>query len=530
MKRLFFALVAVLALATIGLVVAARTLLTGDNVRSAVASQLSQALGQPVRIGGLGASVYPRVTMDLKDVAIGEPASMTFAAVHLGTGLRGLLSRRIEGADVRVDGARVMLPLPSFAASSTAAPSTAGGGKPPIEIVSIDEIVLRDAEVVSGGRSLRGDIELVPRGAGVQVRRIVLAADGATVTLTGEVSALSPIAGDLDLKADALDVDRLVTFLNDFAAAALTGSAPIAVSSPATRTPPSPIGRLAVAMSVGKATAGGLTFSDFTGKAVITPGEVTFDPLTFGVFGGRYQGTMGLTLGDTPRFRWRASLVGVDAAALMAFAGASGSITGKLAGTIELNGEAAGVETALRTASGKARVDLTDGTIAGLQLVRTLVTASSGRGGILASAGQAVTASKTATGGERFSRLGATLRVADGALTTDDLAMASADVDLTASGTLRLADMSTDFGGRAQLSEALSREAGTDLYRYAQEGGRVTLPVTVAGPIQQLAVRVDIADAAKRAIRNRATEEINKALERNLPKGLGGLFSRKPKP
>jgi uncharacterized protein involved in outer membrane biogenesis len=527
MKRLLLVLVAVLALATIGLVIAVRTLLTGDHVRAAVAAQLSKALGQPVKIGGLGASVYPRVTMDLTDVTIGEPARLTFATLHLGTGLRGLLSRRVEGAAVRIDGARLTLPLPALGGSN--APATAdGGGTPPIEIVSIDEIVLRDVEVVSGGRSLRGDIELVPRGAGVQVRRISLAADGTTVTMTGEVTALVPIAGQLEVKADALDADRLIAFLNDFAASATTG-APATTSPQANAAAASPIGRLALALTVGKATAGGLTFSDFTGQAVITPGEVAFDPLTFGVFGGRYQGTMGLALGETPRFRWRASLIGVDASALMAFAGASGAVTGKLSGTIELDGEAAGVETALRTASGRARVDLTDGTVAGLQLVRTLVTASSGRGGLLASAGQAVAASRTATGGERFSRLGATLRVADGALTTDDLAMASTDVDLTASGTLRLADMATDFGGRARLSEALSREAGTDLYRYAQEGGRVTLPVTVSGPIQHLAVRVDVADAAKRAIKNRATEEINKALERNLPKGLGGLFTRKPK-
>jgi uncharacterized protein involved in outer membrane biogenesis len=527
MKRLLLVLVAVLAVATIGLVVAARTLLTGDNVRAAVAAQLSQALGQPVSIGGIGASVYPRVTMDLTDVTIGQPARLTFGTMHLGTGLRGLLSRRVEGADVRIDGARVTLPLPAFG-GSTARATPGSDATPPIEIVSIDEIVLRDVEVVSGGRSLRGDIELQPRGAGVLVRRIALAADTTRLTMSGELTALSPVAGQLDVKADALDVDRLIAFLNDFAASATAGTP--AVGTPAaTTSAASPIGRVAVAMTVGKATAGGLTFSDFTGTAVVTPGEVSFDPLTFGVFGGRYQGTMGLALGETPRFRWRASLIGVDAAALMAFAGASGSITGKLAGTIELDGEAAGVETALRTASGKARVDLTDGTIAGLQLVRTLVTASSGRGGILASAGQAVTASRTATGGERFSRLGATLRVADGGLSTDDLALAATDVDLTASGTLRLADMGADFGGRAQLSETLSREAGTDLYRYAQEGGRVTLPVTVSGPIQQLAVRVDLADAAKRAIKNRATEEINKALERNLPKGLGGLFSRKPK-
>lgn len=81
--------------------------------------------------------------------------------------------------------------------------------------------------------------------------------------------------------------------------------------------------------------------------------------------------------------------------------------------------------------------------------------------------------------------------------------------------------------GRLTLSEALSKQAGTDLYRYTQEGGRVTLPVTVTGPLGTLSARVDLGAAATRAIRNKATEEINRAIERNLPGGLGGLFPKK---
>ena len=109
--------------------------------------------------------------MDLTDVTIGRPVRIRLASVHVGTGLRALISRRIEHADVRVDGARLTLPLPSLGSSGTSAP-TAGEGKPPVEIVSIDEIVLRGVEVVSGDRTLRGDIELVPHGGGAQIRRM----------------------------------------------------------------------------------------------------------------------------------------------------------------------------------------------------------------------------------------------------------------------------------------------------------------------------------------------------------------------
>jgi hypothetical protein len=212
----------------------------------------------------------------------------------------------------------------------------------------------------------------------------------------------------------------------------------------------------------------------------------------------------------------------------MAFAGSPGTITGTLSGTVALEGSGLQMEQALRTARGRSRIDITDGTIAGLQLVRTIVTATSGRGGILASAGTAVAGHSAAAGGEKFSRFGATLQLAGGAIETSDLSMTSTDLDLSAAGSLALAAMSADLAGRAQLSEALSQQAGTDLYRYTQEGGRVTVPVTVTGPLAQLAVRVDVGDAAKRAIRNKAAEEAQKLIDKKLP-GLRGLFQRKPR-
>jgi len=531
-KRLVLVAVTVIVLAGLGLALLARYVFAGPNVRAAVEDQLSAALGQPVTIGGLGASVYPRVTMDLTDVTIGQPARIRLTSVHLGTGLRALISRRIEHADVRVEGARLTLPLPTLGAGSPPAPA-AGEAKPPVEIVSIDEIVLHGVEVVSGGRTLRGDIELVPHGAGAQIRRMELAADGTAVTMTGELIALAPLSGKVDLAAETLDIDRLIAFIGDFVAA--TVPAPAAVSN-APRGPAvglkgglavSPVGQLAVALKVGRMTTGGLTLSDFTSTALITPDAVRFEPLALGIFGGRYQGSMQLALGAVPAFQWRATVAGIDAASLMAFAGSPDTITGTLAGTLALQGEGFQMEQALRTARGRARIDITDGTIAGLQLVRTLVTAASGRGGVLNSASAAMTTQST-PGAERFSRFGATLRLAKGVIETDDLAMTSTDVDLSAAGSLRLAGMSADLAGRAQLSDALSRQAGTDLYRYTQEGGRVTLPVTVTGPIAHLSVGVDVADVALRALRNRAIDEAKKAIEKRIP-GFGDLFKRPPR-
>jgi hypothetical protein len=73
-----------------------------------------------------------------------------------------------------------------------------------------------------------------------------------------------------------------------------------------------------------------------------------------------------------------------------------------------------------------------------------------------------------------------------------------------------------------RLSESLTRQAGRDLVRYTQEGGRVTVPVTISGSAGALSVRLETADVLKRAITNKAVEEAGDALRR----GIGGLFNR----
>jgi hypothetical protein len=98
--------------------------------------------------------------------------------------------------------------------------------------------------------------------------------------------------------------------------------------------------------------------------------------------------------------------------------------------------------------------------------------------------------------------------------TTNDVRFESPDVLLAAGGQVRLTDATVRLAGDIQLSETLSKQAGQDLYRYTQKDGRVTLPATVSGPISDLQVTIDMAAATKRALGNKASEELKKALGR----------------
>ena len=126
---------------------AAYWLLSGDGIRLALESQASRWLGQPVRIASANGQLFPRLGIQLRDVRIGEPLKMRLADVEVSTSLRSLLSRRIEDADVLVSDSRIELPLPIGSANanpSATEPSSSTGAIPPIEIVSVRTIALRD--------------------------------------------------------------------------------------------------------------------------------------------------------------------------------------------------------------------------------------------------------------------------------------------------------------------------------------------------------------------------------------------------
>ena len=504
LKRVVIACVVLVVVAAAGLLIWARAVLAGDGVRTAVEAQLSAALGQPVTIGSVHAAIFPRVTMNLDDVAIGKPARIVVARLHVGTSLRALLSRRIEHAAIRLAGARIELPLPQLA---FAAPSTSPGAPrdAPVEIVSIDTIELTDLEIVSGGRVLRGSVDVVPAGKGLTIHRVSLATEDTSLEVTGTISDLAGPTGELAVTGAGLNVLQLLEFVRDF-----SKGAGLADGSTASGADPVPMD-LRIAIETRRAMVGTLALEALSGRAHITPGTVALDPVSFGVFGGTYTGTLALTLADTPSYRIKAALAGLDAASAMAFAGSAGAMTGRLAGTIDVEGRGTIGDQVLSTARGAARLDVTNGTVAGLGLVRTIVLAGSMR-----AESQATVDRSRDAAPEPFSRLGATLAIGGGMARTTDLQFESPDVRMSAVGEIGLRARSINLAGDVQLSDALTKQAGRDLVRYTRENGRVTVPVVITGAPGDLRVSLDITEAARRAITNRAMEEAKKAIGRAI--------------
>jgi uncharacterized protein involved in outer membrane biogenesis len=270
---------------------------------------------------------------------------------------------------------------------------------------------------------------------------------------------------------------------------------------------------VALALDADRATIGTLALQKLSGRARVTSNSVMLEPIAFGVFGGRYEGTLALAAGSTPDFRLKAALSGIDMAAVTKFAGSPNVITGRLAGNIELGGRGADASSVLRSARGTARIDVTNGVVRNLGLIQAAVIATSMRSDASAQGG--------GSRDEAFTRLGGTLAIANGEAATQNLRFESKDLTLTAAGAVRLDGSAIDLKGQAQLSEALSQQAGRDLVRYTQEQGRVTLPATITGSAERPQVRLDVGEMATRALRNRASEEAQKAITKSLGKFLG---------
>ncbi|MCC7042237.1 MAG: AsmA family protein [Acidobacteria bacterium] len=508
LRKLLIGVVVLSVVAVALLYYRAQAIFSSELVRTSVEAQISRALGHPVEIGSISATILPRVTMVLSDVRIGSPATITVATLNVGTSARALLSRRIEQATLRVNGARIELPLPRFAIGAS---HDTADDSPAMSIGSIDEVVLTDVEIVSGGRSLRGDVRVVPRDAGMQIVSMTLRLDDTAVDVTGDITSFQGPTGTLALRASALDMLALQAFATDFAAAAGIGTAP---ATPSAGAPQAAAMDLLMDITAERATFGALALDTVTGRARLTDEQLAITDMGFGVFEGRYTGALTLGLATTPVFQLKGTLADVSMGALTAWAGTPDAMTGRLAATLDATGAGTTADAVIENTTGAARVDVTQGTVKGLALVRTIVVASSMRSGAAAAA--------AGGGSEAFSRLGASFNLGEGVARTNNLAFESNDVSLEGAGQVGLDGSNIDLAGRVRLSEALTQQAGRDLVRYTQEGGRVTVPVSISGSAGALSVRLEATDVLRRAVTNKAVEEAGEAVRR----GIGGLFNR----
>jgi uncharacterized protein YhdP len=507
---------AVLLLAGLALVVGLRWLVASDAVRRAIERQATAAVGQPVRIGSFGASFAPRVGVRMRQVRVGDPVAVTLDDVRIATGLMPLLRRHVTDAEIIVSNSRVSLPLPFRwpATGATASPppdarredgSGAAAGRSAIAaggsgfvIESIGRIVLRDVQVVTSRATLSLDLESALHGDRLEVRRLIARSEGTQLAVTGDVTSLSKGEGAFTARADHLDLDALLSTLTSLTAAT-SGDSGV---EPGHRTaPPRRAFDYRIDLQARSGQALGVTFRELDTTVRVRPSGARLDPLQVQLFGGEVGGQLMVDAGPAVRAGLQGRTRGLDLPQVLAFAGASPVITGRLASALSLQVDASRPEDLFRSARGTIDLDLTDGVVPGLAVVREVVLAF-GR-----PAGEAPPGN-----GEAFSRIAGRFTLAGGVLRSDAVVFASRDLDMRGKCSVNLVTGALTVDADLVLSPELSRQAGRDLVRLAREGDRVVLPAKVWGTLAEPKVFVDVEAALARAAKNLATDAAKRTI------------------
>jgi uncharacterized protein involved in outer membrane biogenesis len=486
-RRLALIVAGVVTLAAIVAVVAAYVLLSGDGVRRGLETQATAWLGEPVRIGTASPALYPRVGVSLADVRVGEPVRISLSTVVLSTDLRALISRRIEDADVTIADSRIEMPIAFRASAGNAASSGAA-----VEVVSVRSIALRDMRLVSRGRELLVSADSSLQGDELIVNRFTAETGQTTLEASGTVALVPRVDAKLRVRANRLDVDELMALAEAFSPPAFSRSK---VSAPA-----KPV-RIAARVSAETARFGGVDVRQFASDMEVDGSSLAMSPLTFQLFGGRYQGALHATLGQQMRATVTSRLLDIDVAQLAAFGGVPGAVTGRLTGAGTFSGRGTDVGELLASARGDGTAVIVDGTIQRLNLIRTVVLFF-GR-----------PAPDAAPAADTFARMDVRFSLADQLLQANAFALQSRDADIVGSGQLNMADKTLKGELDLSLSEELSAQAGTDLRRYTREGNRIVLPARLGGTVGNPNVRIDAGAALQRGLRNEVQRRLGGLLD-----------------
>ncbi|HEX6210708.1 MAG TPA: AsmA-like C-terminal region-containing protein [Methylomirabilota bacterium] len=519
MKRwLVVALVLLIAL-PLGGALLLRYLLSPAMLKRAIERQGSAYLGHQVTVGSARARLLPTAGVELDDVTVTGPVALDVDQVIVRANLRSLLDRRVEDAVLHVSGGRVTL---AEAAEAEPAGDRGDAGAPPatgesepgeggFTIASVREIVLEDVTIAGGGRELRIDLEGALDGDRVEVSRLAASSGQTSLEASGVISSLEKREGDFRVTSPMVNLDEVLAVVGAFLPAG--NGAPAAPGADRS----TGVGRVTATLEVDKGRALGYEIDNLRTTAVVTGTTIEADPLTFELYGGRYESRLSLTLNETTALAHGGTLQGADVATLASLFGHSGAATGTLGMQMAVSGTGQDFAGAASRATGSANVELTDGTIAGLDVVRSTFVLL---GASPPERGQ----------GERYERITARLGVDRGWLRADDFVLHSPDFDL-------MGQVTVAPDGRLQghvdlvLSEALSKEAQSrnrDL-DLTFEDSRITLPAVVGGSLASPTVLPDLQAALTRAARRRIEEEVDEAKKKavdQIRKGLERLIPR----
>jgi hypothetical protein len=485
MRKLLAAIAILVVLAAVVLVLVGRGAIGGDALRRTLEAQLTTRLGEPVTIGSLGASFFPRVAIELHDISIGQPVKATLGQVSIVTGLRGLLSKRVEDAELIVSDGR----LPAEMVTALAGGASPGGAESAggVTIVSVRTLAFRHVEAIVGPRSVMLDLESSVDGDRLDITSLELRSKGTDLKAKGALTSIAALQGTFTATAEPLDVDELLAI-----GAGLSGSGP---GNPAAARPVD----ITVTVSAPRGTMSGYAFEELSSTLHVKERQLALDPLRLRIFGGSFDGRFTVTpAAGAQELGIDGRVTGIDVSTLLQQTRGSSSMSGTMSGSLSLASRGTTSSEMVKAAHGTGTLTIADGKIPGLDLVRAVVLAFGKPNGAPAQGS-----------GSAFTRIAGSFALAGEVLRAENIKFESRDFDMAGALVVRLPAGALDMHANVVLSRELTAQAGTDLRRYAQQDGRIVLPATIGGTLASPRVSIDVAAVLNRALQN----EIRRRLE-----------------
>jgi AsmA protein len=339
----------------------------------------------------------------------------------------------------------------------------------------------------------------------VELKGLDLALDQSKLAGSLSVKDFAKPAIRFGLELDAIDADRYLPPPTDEPPPAGT---PGAAAGAAAQLPLEPLRALDIdgTLKIGKLKAYNLNSSNIVLRLTASNGQLRVNPAKAQMYDGRYQGNIGLDVrSDTPKLSLDESLTGVQVGPLLRdLTGKEEKLTGRAQMNAKLTAEGSAPEAIQKTLNGNAAFAFTDGAVKGFNLSKLIRDAKATLSG----------APVTGSSEEQtdFSELTGTAKITNGVIDNRDLAMKSPGFRVAGEGIADLPKQQVDYLVKASIVGTSKGQGGKEL----ESLKGVTVPVRIKGSLSDPGYAVDVAALATDQVKQRAAQEIDKALQKQL--------------
>ena len=343
----------------------------------------------------------------------------------------------------------------------------------------------------------------------VELKGLDLALDQSKLTGSAGVRNFAKPVIRFGLELDTIDADRYLPPPADKPDAVATPGAAVAGAA---GLPLEPLRALDAdgTLKIGQLKAYNVNSRNIVLRLTAKDGQLRLNPARAEMYDGRYQGNIGLDVrSDTPKLSLDEALTGVQVGPLLRdLTQKEEKLTGTAQMSARLNAAGATPEAIQKTLNGNAAFAFTDGAVKGINLAKLIRDAKAQL------SGQA-----TAGGSEPeqtdFTELTGTAKVTNGVVDNRDLSMKSPAFRVAGEGTADLPQQQVDYLVKASIVGTSKGQGGKEL----ESLKGVTVPVRIKGALTDPGFSVDVAALATDQVKQRAAEELDKAIQKQLGGG-----------